>query len=113
MYNVKDYILIGINKNQILQYFIHNYRRKKYAFLIIRILIKFRQNIEKISEKTINEPMLNTVLNLSVYRMQTNQYIYGLSALHHDTLYIIDIFNEPNWPDEIYMLECIWEIAYL
>ena len=63
-----------------------------------------RDDLKDINEKTIDS-MLNTILNLLIYRLQAIQYIYKLSTLHYNTLYIIDIFNESDWPNKRYMLE--------
>ena len=112
MYNVKDYVRIGTKKGQLLQCFAHIYRRKRYAFLVVYTLIELRKGDLEDEEDT-DEPVLNTTLNLSVHRWQTNQYVYGLSALHHDTLYLIDVLNESDWSNESYVLECIWGVAYL
>lgn len=112
MYNVKDYVRIGTTKGQILQCFAHTYRRKRYAFLIVHTLTELRRgDLGDVGED--NEPVLDAMLDLPVYGLQAIQYVYGLPALHHDTLYMVDVPNEPDWPDERHVLECTWGVAYL
>ena len=60
---------INITKNQILQCFIHIYRRKRYAFLIVYTLIELRRDDLKDINKN-NKSILDTILNLLVYRLQ-------------------------------------------
>ena len=71
----------------------HTYRRKKYAFFIVIVLMKLRQgdlrNIE-------NDVIMNTMFNLLIYGRQIGQYVYKLSTLHHYTIYMINVFNESN-----------------
>lgn len=110
MYSVNDYVQVGTRKGQLLQCFAHTYRRKKYAFLIVHVMTELRQgDLGNVGD----DPVLDTVLDLPVYRRQANQYVYGLPALHHDTIYMIDVPNEPDWPDESHYLECTWGVAYL
>lgn len=105
MFNVGDYICIGTKKGQLLQCFSHVYRTRKYAFLIVHTLTELCDED--------GETIEDTVLDLPVYKKQGTQYVYGLPALHHDSLYMIDIPNEPDWPDESHVLECTWGVAYL
>ena len=61
---------------------------------------------------TDTDAVLDTVLDLPVYKRQDTQYVYGLPALH-DPIYMIDAPNEPDWPDNPHILECTWGVAYL
>ena len=103
---------INIKKGQLLQCFAHTYRRKRYAFLVVYILTELRKG-DLEDEENADEPVLDITLNLLVHRWQTNQYVYGLSALHHDTLYLVDVPNESDWSDESHILECTWGVTYL
>ena len=61
-----------------------------------------------------SDHVLDPVLSLPVYCGLKRQYIYGLPALQHDTMYMVDIPGEPDLPpDDEYMLECTWGVAYL
>ena len=104
VYNVRDYVRIGTKKAQLLQCFSHVYRNRKYAFLIVQTLTELRDE---------DNPVVDTVLDLPVYKRQDTQYVYGLPALHHEPLYMIDVPNQPDWPDEPHVLECTWGVAYL
>ena len=65
---------IDIIKNQILQYFTHIYRRKRYVFLIMYTLIELYRddlNLEDINEKTTDKSILDAMLNFLIYKLQT------------------------------------------
>lgn len=103
VYNIRDYVRIGTKKAQLLQCFSHTYRRRKYAFLIVQPLTGLRDG---------DDPVMDAVLDLPVYERQDTQYVYGLPALH-DPIYMIDVPNEPDWPDKPHILECTWGVTYL
>ena len=70
-----------------------------------------RNEIDETGEA--NEIVIDTVLGLPVYTRQVQQYIFGLPAIQHHTIYMIDVSNEPDWPDEKHVLECDWGVSYL
>ena len=53
-----------------------------------------RDDLEDIDENI--KPVLDAMLDLLIYKLQAIQYIYKLSILHYNTLYIINIFNKSN-----------------
>lgn len=110
IYNVGDYLQVADIKGLLAQCFSHTYREKKYAFVVINPMKQLRQgNDDGDGEDAVND----TVLGLPVLARQVRQYIFGLPAIHHDTLYMVDVSNEPDWPDESHVLECTWGVSYL
>ena len=59
--------------------------------------------------------VLDPVLDLPIHRFVGTQRIYGLPALFHDTMYMIDAPSEPDWPEDVgsCVMECTWGVAYL
>ena len=112
IYNVGDYLRVADTKGLLAQCFSHTYREKKYAFLIINPMEELRRGGDYDGDETV-DAVYDTVLGLPVLARQVRQYVFGLPAIHHDTIYMIDVPNEPDWPDERHVLECNWGVSYL
>ena len=74
-------------------------------------LVEVSDNNEKVYR-------MDPVLDLPVHgQKKAQQHVYGLPALQHESLYMIDIPPEPEWSDEgdfeSYTLECTWGVAFL
>ena len=65
---------IGVRKGQLLQCFTYIYRRKRYLFLIVQILIELRigEGDEDNSLDEDNSPVLDMILDLPIYKRQAN-----------------------------------------
>ena len=93
VYNVNDFLRIDDLKCKLAQYFTHTYRRRRYDFLVCYIMT----SLIKISENNDEVYHMNSVLNLSVHdQKKAQQHVYDLSALQHESLYMINISSEPE-----------------
>lgn len=109
IYNVGDYLMIQEEKARLVQCFAHTHRRKPYGFLIVDIVGRC------LDSENDNEWLMDPVLDLPVYRITGEQRIYPISYLSHNTVYLIEAPDEPDWqPEEAeYLLHCTWGVDYL
>lgn len=124
VYNVNDYLFVGGRYAQLAQCFCHTYRQKRYAFLITNMIVPLWERDIKEADAIAHEDddddddgmrqVLDPVLDLPMHRFVGTQRIYGLPALFHDTVYMIDAPSELDWPEKIgCVMECTWGVVYL
>lgn len=85
----------------------HTYRRKRYVFLIVWVMKELWDEEDK--------AVLDPVLELPVYYRLPRLWIFGLSRLEHESLYMVGVPTESNWDEDLapYVMECDWGVAYL
>ena len=108
--NVGDYVMIGSLKGRFAQGFMHKHRGKRYGFLLVNLIESC------LVEDDLWEPLTDPVLNLPVYIQTSEQRICGVPELLHQSIYIIEAPDEPDWQIEEgnqYLLECDWGVDYL
>ena len=74
-------------KTRLAQCFLHEYRNKRYDFVIIDILQKYFIDSQFLQD---------SILDLFVYKNIFNQRIYFLSSILLRTIYFINVFEESD-----------------
>ena len=112
VYNINDYLHIGGVKGKLIQCFTHQYRQKTYAFLVVYLMRELRNGHVGIMENA-DATVVDSVLGLPVYWRREKQWVFGLPAVSLESLYMVSVPNEVDWPDKPHVLDCTWGVDYL
>ena len=109
IYNVNDYLMIQKKKPRLIQCFAYTHKRKSYNFLIVNIVERC------LNSKNDHKWLMNSILNLSVYKITKKQRIYFIFYFFHNIVYFIEVSNESDWQSKKtkYLLHCTWNVNYL
>ena len=83
VYNTEDFIIVDDEKTRLIQCLLHEYKRKRYEFLVIDFVN--------------NTMLINFVFDLIIYTKSKNHRIYSIIAISNEIIYFIDASNESNW----------------
>ena len=102
VYNTEDFIIVDDEKTRLIQCLLHEYKRKRYEFLVIDFVN--------------NTMLINFVFDLIIYTKSKNHRIYSIIAISNEIIYFIDASNESNWQtkkETKYLMHCTWNVNYL
>ena len=113
IYNIQDHIWMRNRRDRIAQFFSHIFRRRTYEFVIVNLVDTIKQILKKKDSWTLR---MNSVLNLSVFKLAQTQIVYDTSIIEAKLLYLLSASSESDWQNdanEKYLLECDWDLTYL
>ena len=108
VHSIENFIKVAKEKTRLTQCFSHQYREKRYEFLIVNMI-----------EECLNDDLkslVDSVLDLFVFKLISKQRIYSLWSLSRQNIYLIEASQKSNWQTkerEQYLIHCTWEMNYL